>query len=679
MPGIRSLYGIFKTRTVCIALILFLTGSCGSRELLNVSDPRLKLGYEPIESSSLHWLPGRPGQYPDGHPKSDLVMLALSGGGVKSSTFSAEAMFYLKAIGLLQKVNLVSSVSGGSYAAARYALSCDPGDTGCVIVAGKDRPVWDYRKTMRAMQNTLSKTRSDAIAGIFLPFVPTLSTSMSTRKYADLLEHNYLRDPEAKGPEFTFADLDDFRNRDAHPRPKLVLNATIASDSRYAVGLRKDLHYLRRRNADEFFHFAFTDFYFGAIGSDLRPLPVSYGVAASGAIPIVIDFVRLTDFRTCRINNVTDDSQCDKDRRNRLALMDGGANDNQGLSEIYATLGEQLLGEARSDRSPSPLPDAWNKENAVEAMARGDRALVIMVNSAITEATGVAATEGYNPWIFGNLYRSTGAVDIYAGTEVNLRRRLYAQSAEIANKELTSRWGYGPIHDAEIALLTLDKYRMGGIQAAAVQLADICLPGPGRICGPRGFDHGAAELAEVAPPRANAWKTLMQPATREKLMLSRIHPQCLFEEARFADGFVNGLMQLPPHVAVCLRHAARWATALTGQELCGQTGKDSPVNDRAALGCGKDGTLDPPHLEILRDENGKDALEECDLTKNARDDNVALMFHLYSETFMKETARTNGIRGLVIGNKYLSMSSGELGAAINNACTLGDDSTPDRT
>src|SRR5919202_1242718 len=63
-----------------------------------------------------------------GRPERDFVALTLSGGGTKAAVFSAESMFYLDALDLLRRASVVSSVSGGSFTAALYALSCDPAD-----------------------------------------------------------------------------------------------------------------------------------------------------------------------------------------------------------------------------------------------------------------------------------------------------------------------------------------------------------------------------------------------------------------------------------------------------------------------------------------------------------------------------------------------------------------------
>ena len=50
------------------------------------------------------------------------IGLAISGGGSRAANFGAAVMFELADLGLLQKVDVISSVSGGSVAAAYYAL-----------------------------------------------------------------------------------------------------------------------------------------------------------------------------------------------------------------------------------------------------------------------------------------------------------------------------------------------------------------------------------------------------------------------------------------------------------------------------------------------------------------------------------------------------------------------------
>ncbi len=60
-----------------------------------------------------------------GPPRRDtnFISLSMSGGGTKSAVFSTEALFALQGWGLLDHVDVVSSVSGGSFTAALYGLS----------------------------------------------------------------------------------------------------------------------------------------------------------------------------------------------------------------------------------------------------------------------------------------------------------------------------------------------------------------------------------------------------------------------------------------------------------------------------------------------------------------------------------------------------------------------------
>ena len=53
------------------------------------------------------------------------VGLAISGGGSRSANFSAAVMFELQRLGLLDRVDVISSVSGGSLTAAYYCLAPD--------------------------------------------------------------------------------------------------------------------------------------------------------------------------------------------------------------------------------------------------------------------------------------------------------------------------------------------------------------------------------------------------------------------------------------------------------------------------------------------------------------------------------------------------------------------------
>ncbi len=55
---------------------------------------------------------------------SDLVGLAFSGGGIRSATFGLGVLEALKDLGLLQKIDYLSTVSGGGYIGAWLSANC---------------------------------------------------------------------------------------------------------------------------------------------------------------------------------------------------------------------------------------------------------------------------------------------------------------------------------------------------------------------------------------------------------------------------------------------------------------------------------------------------------------------------------------------------------------------------
>ena len=268
----------------------------------------------------------------------DFIAVALSGGGTKAAVFSAETMFYLEALGLMRGTSVLSSVSGGSFAAALYLR--------LVLRSGRrgrrrgDLPRGGQRPRPEAARLAAQRGLADGLPGLraarrgaqvarWLVPVPAVGGTIPAGGFARFIDRRFFGTSGSGDARFLFADLNP-------RRPHLVLNATILSPNRGGLGSsgrnafgcdldpERPRGWLRRRNPDEFFHFAYTDVYFGLLRSDLDSFPVSGAVAASAAFPVLIDQARLVDH--CR-----DDADNDRE----LVLMDGGANDNQGMVEIY--------------------------------------------------------------------------------------------------------------------------------------------------------------------------------------------------------------------------------------------------------------------------------------------------------------------------------------------------------
>src|SRR5579872_3452729 len=134
----KILNSIQSARPHFVAIFLLLA-SCGPGYLnhekndLKIEPQSRQLNQNPQTESYLLPVVGlsdeRPRAKPVAHgPSSNngyFVGLAISGGGSRSSNFAAACMFQLQRIGLLQDVQCISSVSGGSVVATYYCSSPD--------------------------------------------------------------------------------------------------------------------------------------------------------------------------------------------------------------------------------------------------------------------------------------------------------------------------------------------------------------------------------------------------------------------------------------------------------------------------------------------------------------------------------------------------------------------------
>lgn len=200
-----------------------------------------------VEPPNRPWQPGRSVVSPPPDPGRVLVWLALSGGGTRAAALAYGAMEELERIGvrgedgresnLLREVDYVSSVSGGSFAAAFYALN-------------RDR---DWKPEFR--KRVLGADLETAIGarliepGTFLSVAATNYTR--TNVAADYYDRHIF-------------DGRRFRDLLAGSKPVLVLNAS-------------DLVAGRR--------FEFTARDFNCLASDVLDVRIADGVTASSAFP----------------------------------------------------------------------------------------------------------------------------------------------------------------------------------------------------------------------------------------------------------------------------------------------------------------------------------------------------------------------------------------------------------
>ena len=506
--------------------------------------------------------------YDPGRP--DLVTISVSGGGSKASIFAGETLFYLQALGVLADTAVTSSVSGGSFAAALYALSCDPDDIPCQDPRpnGRRRPVWQHDTITKTLGQGNGAVVWDQVGRLLVPFT---RASVSAGRFASIIDKDYFQGGRGDGSPFRFSDLNP-------KRPHLFLNATITSDNRGGLGTSSDngcvsierRHYLRRRTPDEYFHFAFSDYYFGLLHSQLSDYPLAAGVASSAAFPALMDVAVLNDY--CGRPGVDD----------KVRLTDGGANDNQGLVEIYLILAELVFDQRRSD--------VWfTNPQGMERLGPKNRAFLFLINSSVTEATldpsrgGGSEPHGVVSALSNLVDKVLTTIDVFTAEGYNLRKQSY-----LAQGKLLRDVGRAKIYTSEISLTELDQYALGGTEAALRAKAELL---------DEDNTDFAQQFANMRQRRQSvAYKEPFARADiRKALHLSGYAPQCYFDMRQKLDA---SLVSLEPEDQECLREAARWATPLRAQELCDQ--KDDWTSKPAALEC-PDGTPRLQRPEVLMD------------------------------------------------------------------------------
>jgi len=254
---------------------------------------------------------------------SDLaLMLTFSGGGTRAATMAYAVMQELRdtvieingePTRLLDEVDTISSVSGGSFTSAYYGLHGD----------GMFETFEDV-----FLRFDIDKHLIYGISNPILWFNDKGRTDMAVDYYQKQVFH-----------DATFADM---MNPDL---PLIVINA-----SDLAYGIR----------------FSFVQEYFNLLCSDLTSFPVARAVAASSAVPVVFSPVVLQNHASCHRDNtawledakaraVNDaelrmlsyglETYADKDQRKFVHLVDGGITDNTGLRAAFDII--EILGGAK--------------------------------------------------------------------------------------------------------------------------------------------------------------------------------------------------------------------------------------------------------------------------------------------------------------------------------------------
>ena len=295
-------------RTLCVGLLVLLLSGCSSYGVID-NKPLPPGGLSTGSTTGNYSIKERAAK---GERGDITLILAFSGGGTRAAALSYGVLQALRDTQvvidgreqpLLDEVDVISSVSGGSFTAAYYGLF-------------GDRIFDDFERAFlrRDVQGAL-------IRGVLNPlqwFSSAGRTEMAVEYYEDKVFHGA-----------TFADMA------ARKGPLVLINAS-------------DLGYGAR--------FSFVQEYFNMLCSDLSSFPVARAVTASSAVPVLFDPVVLENYRDCKdgkppwleaaerrsskdpqLTQVVQGlkSYYDNERRHYAHFVDGGITDNLGLRAIY--------------------------------------------------------------------------------------------------------------------------------------------------------------------------------------------------------------------------------------------------------------------------------------------------------------------------------------------------------
>ncbi len=373
--------------TLLIVALLLLLGGCASRPINPpITQADLSTGYR-FQTRQAH-----------AKDKQNLVILAFSGGGTRAAAFSYGVLEFLRRteivgpkgnrVRLLDQVDVITGVSGGSFTALAYGLYGD-----------KLFSEYEQRFLKRDVQGEI-------IARTFNPgyWGKLWSTGWGRSELAAQLYDEILFD------NATFGDLDRGNG------PLILASATDIS-----TGAR----------------FVFSQNTFDVLCSDLDAVSLSRAAAASSAVPVVLSSVAINNYGgTCNtvippwVTLFTDSanpprpaarairelkeaqSYADSVSRPYIHLVDGGVSDNVGMRSVLDAL--ELLEALNDIGVPTQLDSAR-------------RIIVFVVNSLSSPPTDWDKSE-VPPGTLDILVKATGVpIDHYSYEAVELLKDIAAR------------------------------------------------------------------------------------------------------------------------------------------------------------------------------------------------------------------------------------------------------------
>lgn len=286
------------TKVITTISLVILLAACASRGVISNT---------PLQADSSHGYSLR-NQGKNLRDSGDTaLMLAFSGGGTRAAALTYGVLLELRDTGLLDEVDFVSSVSGGSFTAAYYGLY-------------GDRIFEDFEDNFLRQD-----VEGYLFRRLFNPF-RWIADAVKQRSRDEMAIEHYNK-LLFKGA--TFADM---RRNEG---PTILINA---SDLGHGV------------------RFSFIQEYFNLLCSDISTFPVARAVAASSAVPVLFQPIVMKNWAGCppestrwlreaeqrakgnpQLEPVVArlQSYADKQQRQYIHFVDGGITDNLGLRSMY--------------------------------------------------------------------------------------------------------------------------------------------------------------------------------------------------------------------------------------------------------------------------------------------------------------------------------------------------------
>lgn len=375
-----------------------------------------------------------------GNPRV-LMFLALSGGGSRAAYLSAATMLRLQAlypeVDLLDEVDVLSSVSGGSIAAALYAATRDTRIVSPALAAAlppliAGTPLATHLKPDPAAHTVQCDAPLPAPDTAWLDErLPTLTgelrqldtlcrqsplkhlrtwerdsvLNLTSRNYLRRWFGNWLWPNNILRYWFTAYDRSDIMAQtladnlygtrlvgadltmsELNPtRPYLLINATTAADQD-APGINATDEYA----FGSVFTFTEQDFR-DRIGSDIAQYSLARAVMASSAFPLVFPSQTLQDYRPGALQTYCQDDrdgQLKCTDKQYLHVFDGGNSDNLGLKSIKRAIFQmETEGRLTHDRIVVILIDAFTRPHGASRLEPDPRgALGLLLDGNVSDA-----------------------------------------------------------------------------------------------------------------------------------------------------------------------------------------------------------------------------------------------------------------------------------------------------